>query len=1705
MVDDRSSLLDRAETVATQRGCGPGDRTLLAGYYADVADDDLLHRDPTDVCGQVLAHRGLAERRTPGTHLVRVFTPSVEVDGWASPHTVVHVVTDDMPFLVDSVTNEMSRHGRGIHLVVHPQVVVRRDDDGVLQEVLAVTHGETDPDDERPGVVVESWISVEVDRSAPGEAGRSGTGASGDDEADGTGSDDDALAEGIGAVLDDVRAAVEDWPEMRRRASSLADEVAVLADSLPAGTVDPDDTAEAARLLHWLADEHFTFLGYREYALRPGASDDTAVLESVPGTGLGIMRSGDEQPSRNELGPSVTAQARRPDVLVLTKANSRATVHRATYLDYVGVKTYDDDGRVVGERRFLGLLSSAAYTQSVSSVPVVDRKVATVLERSGFGPRSHSGKDLLTILETYPRDELFASDVPTLQRIALGVLQLQERRRTRLFVRHDPFGRYVSCLVYLPRDRYTTEVRLVMQDILVEAFGGTHIEHSARVSESVLARLHFVVRLASRQAPDGSSGDEAREVDLDAVEQRLVAATRTWEEDLADGLRTELGEGEAVRMARRWSGTLPEGYKEDVQARVAVGDLVRLERLEAGRAAAPDLDLLLYTPVGAASRHSRLKIYRREQLGLSEVLPFFDHLGVEVVDQRPYHLRGDDQDGEDDARAGTPRVDHWVYDFGLRLPSGAVEPGTTTDPARLARRFTDAFVSAWCGTSESDRFDRLVLRAGLTWRQVVVLRTYARYLRQTGTTFSEDYIAGVLAANPEVARLLVAVFETRFEPDRFSQTDAGRPSPARLGAADRAAMAVEQALDDVDNLTHDRILRSLLATVVATDRTNFYQRDGAGEPNPTVAVKLDPRLVPDLPDPRPAHEIWVCGPKVEGVHLRFGDVARGGLRWSDRLEDFRTEVLGLVKAQQVKNVVIVPTGAKGGFVGKHLPDPAKDREAWYEAGKECYRTFIRALLDVTDDRDLAAGEDPAPVVPPVRVVRHDDDDPYLVVAADKGTAAFSDVANAISLERGFWLGDAFASGGSKGYDHKAMGITARGAWESVRWHFDELGVDVDTDPFTVVGVGDMSGDVFGNGMLLSKAIRLVVAFDHRHVFIDPDPDPGRSWEERARLFALPRSSWADYDTSLLSEGGGVHPRSAKSVRLPARAAAVLGLPERDTVMTPTEIIRAALTAPVDLLWNGGIGTYVKASDESNAAVGDKANDALRVDGADLRCRVVGEGGNLGLTQRGRIEAALAGVRLNTDAIDNSAGVDTSDHEVNIKILLDRVVAEGDLTDKQRDRLLADMTDDIGARVLRHNVDANVQLGNARLQAAEMLPVHRRFIGNLVANGLLDRALEFLPDDDTLDERAERDLGLASPELAVVSAYAKLTLTDQLLDSAVPDEAWSEGYLVRYFPERLREAYERQVLTHPLRREIIATSLANTVLNTSGTTFLFRLGEELNAAPDRAVRAWAVAREVFGQADWHEEVMRRCADLPVPTRLALLLDFRRLLDRATRWLLQNRPDPLDVDAEIARFGPVVSRLRARSLEVVQGQEREEMLVRVDERREAGVPEDLATRAAGFLEEFCLLDVTEIALREDAPAEEVLEVYFALSDRYAVDGVLSRITQLPRGDRWQALARAALRYDLYAALEELTTVVVRTTSAPAAGDGGAGDGGDRGADGVAAAAERISAWESANTAALDRARLTLDEVQRLPGRDLAPLSVALRTLRSVVKSGTADDAR
>ncbi|MFF7312932.1 NAD-glutamate dehydrogenase domain-containing protein [Streptomyces sp. NPDC008137] len=1600
--------------------------SFLQRYYLHTAPEDLADRDPVDVFGAAVSHYRLAENRPQGTANVRVHTPTVEENGWTCSHSVVEVVTDDMPFLVDSVTNELTRQGRGIHVVIHPQFVVRRDVTGKLIEVLPTPA--TGAGDLPHDAHVESWIHVETDRET--------------DRADLK-----QIAADLLRVLSDAREAVEDWGKMREAATRLAEG---LPDEPIPGDLPGPQVEEARELLRWLADDHFTFLGYREYQLR---DDDS--LAAVPGTGLGILRADPHHaaeeshpvsPSFERLPADARAKAREHKLLVLTKANSRATVHRPSYLDYIGVKKFDADGNVVGERRFLGLFSSAAYTESVRRVPVIRRKVEDVLERAGFSPNSHDGRDLLQILETYPRDELFQTPVDELRSIVTSVLYLQERRRLRLYLRQDEYGRYYSALVYLPRDRYTTAVRLRIIEILKEELGGISVDFTAWNTESILSRLHFVVRV-----PQGTELPELSDSDKDRIEARLVEAARSWEDAFAEALNAELGEERAAELMRRYAHAFPEGYKADHNPRAAVADLVHLEALNAEEG--KDFALSLYEPVGAAPEERRFKIYRTgDAISLSAVLPVLNRLGVEVVDERPYDLRCPD------------RSVAWIYDFGMRVPRSQNGSGDYFgDDAR--ERFQDAFAATWTGKAENDGFNSLVLSAGLTWRQAMVLRAYAKYLRQAASTFSQDYMEDTLRNNVHTTRLLVSLFEARMSPDR---------QRAGHEIVDALLEEVDAALDQVASLDEDRILRSFLTVIKATLRTNFFQEAAGGKPHDYVSMKFDPQAIPDLPAPRPAFEIWVYSPRVEGVHLRFGKVARGGLRWSDRREDFRTEILGLVKAQMVKNTVIVPVGAKGGFVAKQLPDPSVDRDAWLAEGVASYKTFISALLDITDN--MVAGE----VVPPADVVRHDEDDTYLVVAADKGTATFSDIANGVAENYNFWLGDAFASGGSAGYDHKGMGITARGAWESVKRHFRELGVDTQTEDFTVVGIGDMSGDVFGNGMLLSEHIRLVAAFDHRHIFIDPNPDAATSYAERRRLFELPRSSWEDYNKELLSAGGGVFPRTAKAIPVNAHIREALGIEGKVTKLTPADLMKAIFQAPVDLLWNGGIGTYVKSSAESNADVGDKANDAIRVDGKDLRVKVVGEGGNLGLTQLGRIEFALHGGRINTDAIDNSAGVDTSDHEVNIKILLNGLVADGDMTVKQRNKLLAEMTDEVGRLVLRNNYAQNTAIANALAQSGSMLHAQQRFMKHLVREGHLDRALEFLPADRQIRERLAQGQGLTGPETAVLMAYTKITVAEELLHTSLPDDPYLSTLLHAYFPTELREQFPEHLVSHPLRREITTTVLVNDTVNTGGTTYLHRLREETGASLEEIVRAQTAARAIFRQSPvWDGvEALDNKVEADVQTRIRL--HSRRLVERGTRWLLNNRPQPLDLAETVDFFADRVEQVWGQLPNLLRGADLEWYQKIFDELTGVGVPDELATRVAGFSSVFPTVDIVSVADRMDREPLDVAEVYYDLADRLRITQLMDRISELPRADRWQSMARAAIREDLYAAHAALTADVLAVGNDSSTPE------------------QRYKAWEQKNAAILGRARTTLEEIQSSDAFDLANLSVAMRTMRTLLRT-------
>lgn len=1613
----KDELLGRAAEVAVRAaGTRSGSREdvldFLRMYYRHVPYDDLENRDPLDVYGAAMAHRAFAETRTPDRARVRAYTPTLEDHGWESGHTIVEIVTDDMPFLVDSVTMELARHDVAIHLVIHPQLRVDRDAHGGMTDAAAIGT-DTSGAGGRQGGIVESWMHIEIDRQPAAERLR-------------------GLEHDLDRVLGDVRRAVEDWKPMCATARGIAAELDEHPPPLPREEVD-----EGRKLLHWLADHRFTFLGYREYELV--RSDEEDALRAVPGSGLGILRTDSadtpESGSFAALSAGLRAKARERKLLVLTKANSRATVHRRAYLDYIGVKRFDADGEVVGERRFLGLFTHEAYTESITRVPVLGRKLTDVLDRAGFPPDSHDGKDLVEILESYPRDELFQTPTDQLLTIALGVLRLQERRRLKLFLRPDEYGRYMSCLVYLPRDRYTTDVRLRIQELLLGAFDGSSIDYSAMVSESVLARLHFVVR--------GERGRPLPDVDAEALETKLADATRSWSDDLAEAVVHQCGEDRAADLTRRYASAFPEAYKEDFPARTAVADLRRLEELsEPG-----EVGMNLYEPYGAEPGQRRLKIYRLgPPISLTTVLPLLQCMGLEVVDERPYEI---------EVPGGA-----WIYDFGLRY-----EPTVESNAAAAKELFQDAFTALWLGQAEPDGFNALVLGAGLTWPQVMVLRAYSKYLRQAASTFSQDYIEQSLCSNVSIAKLLVRLFEARFDPRGGLETAGGHDD--RDDRGDAVAREIETALDQVASLDQDRILRGYLRMMLATLRTNFFQRPADGGRKPYLSLKFDPRRLPDVPQPRPEAEIFVYSPRTEGVHMRFGAVARGGIRWSDRREDFRTEILGLAKAQMVKNAVIVPVGAKGGFV---IKQGRPDRDA----AVACYRELMCGMLDLIDNR---VGDE---VVPPADVVRHDSDDAYLVVAADKGTATFSDIANGIAEEYDYWLGDAFASGGSEGYDHKAMGITARGAWVSVQHHFRELDVDVQRQEFTVAGIGDMSGDVFGNGMLLSPHIKLVAAFDHRHIFLDPDPDPASSFAERDRVYNLGRSSWADYDTSLISAGGGVYARTDKAVPISAQVRQALGIDDAAESLPPYELIRAILRAPVGLLWNGGIGTYVKASTETHADVGDKTNDPVRVDGDELRAAVVGEGGNLGLTQRGRIEYALAGGRVNADFIDNSAGVDTSDHEVNIKILLGGAMRDGDLTRKHRNELLDEMTGEIAQLVLRDNYEQNDVLACARAQAADMLNVHARYLNKLERDDILDRALESLPDKKAIQERRTAGLGLTSPEFCVLLSYTKIKLELDLLDSDLPEDPYLSGELAGYFPEPLRERYRSRMDDHPLAREIIVTRVVNEVVAGSGTTFVFRMNEETGASAPDTARAYVVAREVFDMHSFWQAV--EDLDTESSARAALLLEGRKLTERGTRWLLYNRRPPLDIRATIDFFREGVASILPHLPKLLVGSDRVAYESRRDTFLARGVPTELAERTAAMVPAYSTFDLVEIAHAAQRPVQEVAEVYFDLAESLHIASLREKIIALPRDDRWRTMARSALRDDLYAAHASLTRDVLESSEPGESPE------------------QRLRTWVDKNASAVNRTRQTLSEIWESGVFDIATLSVALRAVRTLVRSST-----
>lgn len=1569
--------------------------------YAHMSKDDLNARNDSDLYGAVLSQWNALNKTSVGEGHIRVFNPSQSKHGWESTHSIIEIIQPDMPFLVDSVGMAINRLGITAHMMLHTPMAIERKDGSVIQVSYRA--------DEQADVDKVAVFLIEIDRQSS-EA------------------DIKALTKEIESIIADVAISVKDWNAM---SAKLGETITELANRPYPGT--KAELSEATKFLAYLNNHHFTLLGYRRYDLRKVEGDLELVADKT--TSLGLMTKSAKSNTETGLllsnfSESARKEALDTSLLVLTKSSEKSRVHRPAYVDYIGVKRFDDNGNVIGEDRFIGLYASNLYNRSPREIPLLAEKVQRVLDRSELTPRSHDYKALMHILETLPRDELIQANVEELARIAHGVLEMQDRDKLKLFVRKDGFGRFLSCLVYVSKDRYNTKLREDTQRILAQHFNSSEdVEFTTYFSESTLARTHYIIKV------DNNNMD----VDVAAIENNLTEAARSWEDKLGSALMSTQGEEIGTSLVKRYVNAFPRSYKEDVLPSSSVVDIQQLEALDDSH----KLGMLFYQPQETALKNSkvRLKLFHKDEpIHLSDVLPMLENFGLRVINERPYEVIN--------AEGAT----YWILDFLMTTQAVA-----TDNLADSQERFQTALSQVWKKELEDDGFNRLILSTGLTGREVSVLRAYAKYMRQIDSTFSQAYIEETFSSYPQIADLLVKMYIRKFNPKLKTRT------------LNKFIEQIDLRLDDVSSLDDDRIIRRYLDLINATNRTNFYQVSASGNAKSYISFKFAPELIPEMPKPLPKFEIFVYSPRVEGVHLRGGKVARGGLRWSDRREDFRTEVLGLVKAQQVKNTVIVPVGAKGGFVCKQLPTDG-GREAFFAEGQECYRLFIRGLLDISDN--IINGE----LVAPLNVVRHDEDDPYLVVAADKGTATFSDIANEIANEYNFWLGDAFASGGSNGYDHKKMGITARGAWESVKRHFREMGVNCQTTDFTCLAVGDMAGDVFGNGMLLSKHIRLVAAFNHMHIFIDPNPDAVSSYVERERLFALPRSSWEDYNAELISKGGGIFLRSAKSIPLSAEMKKMLGTQKAS--MPPLELLKELLKMQVDLLWNGGIGTYVKATRETHAEVGDRANDSIRVNGNEVRAKVVGEGGNLGCTQLGRIEYCANGGRMNTDFVDNVGGVDCSDNEVNIKILLNALVADGEMTVKQRNRLLVEMTDEVSRIVLQDCKDQTRTISVTEVRGAEQLKDQIRFIHYLEKEGKLDRALEFLPSEDELADRLVNGKSLTRPELSVLVAYAKMVLKEQFLTPEITENSFLSQLLIAYFPQQLQDKYTVNMAAHPLRGEIIATTLANELVNDMGLNFVQRMQDETGASVAEAAICYTMAREVFGLADLTKSITDLNGIIPAVVQCEMLNQLRRNIRRASRWFLRHRNRSLNIEQTIEFFKPVFDELKANVHQYMVNDEVEGIRAESDALIKVGVPEDVAMVVANVSTLFSALDIAQICDLEAKPVPLVAETYFKLGASVELHWFLEQISAQPVTNHWQALARAAFREELDWQQRSLSSVVLRTCTESCDAN------------------KIISEWIESNQGLLERWFHMLADFKTSQSHEFAKFSVALRELNLLI---------
>jgi len=1519
-------------------------------YFGASSTEDLRERSIEDLYNIIRSHWDFIYQIKPTDVKVRMFNPDKNKEGWNSPHTVIQISHPDIPFLVDSVRMTINRYGYEIHFIIHfGGLKVKRDKQNRITEILPL--GTMDEE----GQAIAP-IYIEIDRI--------------DDE-----KAMEQLREDIERVLNDVRMAVSDWRKMVAHVEVCLHD---LENNPP--NLDAAELAESRDFLRWLINNNFTFLGSRDYKLIGNGTN--RALQMIPGSGLGVLRTEatvGTSKSYSELPPQARKMALSKNILIIAKTNTTSSVHRDTYTDYIGVKRFNEKGELIGERRFIGLYTSTAYHSSPRQIPFLRHKVDKILQDLGFPPDSHDGKEAVHILETLPRDDLFQATHEELLALTLAIIQLKERKRIRLLVRRDAYYRYFSCLVYVPREVFTTDLAMAMQDVLMNVFHGLECSFTTYFSDSALARIHFLIRVNPKTPVD---------YDVASIEKWLIAIARSWSDELKEQLIERYNEAEGLRYFNKYNRAFPASYMESYSPSEALYDVQKIENLSANKT----LEMLFSRTNGGKTLS--LKLFHAEKtIVLSDVLPILENMGLKIIGERPHEVKL--KNGQ--------RI--WINDFDMSYLRKQ-----DLDIDDIKDIFQEAFTKIWFNEVENDGLNRLVLESNLTWQETAMLRAYTKYLRQIGFNLSQNYIEQALTNNEEITQALVQLFVLRFDP-HYQNSDKQENS-------EQIIAFIERSLDEVKSLDEDRIIRRFLEVILATTRTNYFQLTKEGLPKSYIVFKFDPAAISDLPLPRPKYEIFVYSPRVEGIHLRAGKVARGGLRWSDRREDFRTEVLGLMKAQQVKNTVIVPVGAKGGFVVKQVLTPEMSRDEYMKEVVNCYSIFISGLLDITDN--IKEGI----IIPPKDVVRYDEDDPYLVVAADKGTATFSDIANGIAQKYDFWLGDAFASGGSAGYDHKKMGITSRGAWVSVRRHFRELGIDPDQDDFTVVGIGDMSGDVFGNGMLLSKHIKLIGAFNHIHIFLDPNPDAAISYEERRRLFELPRSGWSDYNPALISKGGGVFERSAKSIKLSSEIKQALNV-KKDS-MTPNELIRSILKAPVDLLWNGGIGTFVKSTQESHLDAGDRTNDAIRLDATELTARVVAEGGNLGLTQLARIEYSLQGGIVNTDFIDNSAGVDCSDHEVNIKILLNRLVFEGQMTLEQRNKLLEKMTNEVAELVLLDNYEQTQMLGLEAFVVPQTMDLFRHYINDMEKQGRIDRSLEYLPSDKTMLERKTTNKPLTRPELAILLSYCKMYLKQDILISHVPEDPYFDKYLVTAFPKPLREKYLPQLKEHSLRREIVATQLSKSITDRMGVNFIERLQRETGASTAFIIRAFAIAESIFQMEDiWHQ-VTQLDNKVNIEIQYRMLLQIYYLIRRATRWFLRNRKPTIEIQETIDGFASSVTFLIKHLQQLLDDQGKEAFDAAVQYYVEQDVPEKLAKSVTACNTLFTALDIVEATQKYELDLSEAAKTYYLIGNRLELNLLRELMNSYAVDNQWDELARAGFRDDIDRVQRKLTARVLTMKS-------------------------------------------------------------------------------